>query len=911
MPDEKNDNKQWIDKSVDDVLQGFDVDAQQGLSDQEVQQRLDKHGRNRLRESETRSAWEILIEQFKSIVVLLLLIASVTSFAFGDLIEGVAILLAIAVNAVIGFTTEMRAVRSMQALREMSKVNAQVRRDGSVQEIEAEEIVPGDVLLVDEGAVISADVRLIKASKLQVDESPLTGESVPVTKQTEAIDADTELAEQDNMLFKGTTVTRGAGEGVVVATGMGTELGHISELVEEADAGETPLKERLDALGKRLGGFTIVVAILVAVAGLLSGKEVSLMIETAIALAVAAIPEGLPIVATVALANGMRRMADRNALVEKLETVETLGATNVLFTDKTGTLTENEMSVARYAFAGGAEVEVKDDDAQAFQWREQEQAADPDESPVLKEALRIGMLCSQVNVNGSKGDEEQKEDDDGGDTVGGDPLEVALINAGRKHGFSRPQLLEAMPEEREVPFDRETKMMATYHKQDGDYYVAVKGAPEAVFDACTQIKTTEGDETQSFNDDDCDHWRERNKELAADGLRMLALAYKTVSSTDAEPYEDLTLVGLVGLVDPPREAVPDAIAEFQSAGIKVIMLTGDQAETARNIGVQVGLADEDADVVPGHKLDVSDGLQEDELKAMRNSTIFARITPEEKLSLIELYQEDGKRVAMTGDGVNDAPALQKADIGIAMGKRGTQAAKEAADMVLQDDALGSIALAVEQGRIIFGNIRKFIIFLLSGNLSEILIVGVASLFAVPLPLLPLQILYLNAIIDVFPALALGVGPGSGDVMKNAPRDPNEPVLTRDRWMGIFGYSVVIAAAALAVFAYAQTALDVSETQVITSAYLTLALGRLWHVFNMRDNDASPFNNDITRNRWVWGAIVLSGVLIFASVLVPGFNNLLGTAVPTAQLWPFIIAGSIIPTIIIQIAKSIIGQRESD
>ncbi|MFW5696160.1 MAG: cation-translocating P-type ATPase [Phototrophicaceae bacterium] len=874
-----------ITRAADEIPQQYDVDVENGLTAQEVERRQQQHGLNRLREAKQRSLLEIFIDQFKSIVIVLLFVASMTAFAFGDTIEGVAILLVVAVNAGIGFFTELGAVRSMEALRELSRVEARVRRDGVLRRIDAEQVVPGDILVVEEGDVITSDARIIMASKLQVDESSLTGESVPVGKHSDPIDAETELADRQNMLYKGTTITGGSGEAVVVATGMLTELGHISELVEEAEDKSTPLEQQLNQLGGRLAWVIIVLAALVGGVGLAAGRELNVMVEIAIALAVAAIPEGLPIVATVALARGMRRMAQRNALVEQLETVETLGATNIILTDKTGTLTENEMQVTQLVFAQDS-VTV---DTEQRTFKRDDEPVDPQEDTLIREVLRIGVLCSNANL-------PDTDDPDDDSDVSGEPLEVALLYAGRAAGLERDEMLADMPEVREVAFDRETSMMATYHEADDGYYVAVKGAPDAIIDTCTHIRNADGD-LRDFSADDRDHWREQNTKLAADGLRILAMAYKTTDSTDAEPYTDLIFAGLVGLLDPPRDAVPQAIAECQSAGIRVIMATGDQPETALNIAYKVGLvSQEDAPFIRGKDLDDADHAH------IRDVAIFARITPEQKLDLITIYQEDGNRVAMTGDGVNDAPALRKADIGIAMGQRGTQAAREAADMVLQDDAFGTILVAVRQGRIIFSNIRKFIIFLLSSNIGQILIVAIAAVLNTPLPVRPLVILYLNIIIDVFPALALGVGEGREDVMSYPPRDSNEPVLARRHWVRVSLYSIVIATVVMTVYFYLLEVAQRPEIEVFTLSYMTLAFCRLWHVLNMRDDDAPIFVNEVTQNPWVWGAILLSGTLILISVYVPGINDVLGTTPPPLTDLLFVIAASLMTLVIIQIGK---------
>jgi Ca2+-transporting ATPase len=748
---------------TDAVLQRLSVDSEQGLDNTAVKQRRQKYGGNRLQEFKRRSAWQILIAQFKSPIIALLAVAAILSFAFQEWIEGVAIIIAILLNTVIGFFTEIKAVRSMESLQQLSKTKTKVRREGNVQEIAAEELVPGDIVVLDGGDLVAADLRLLEASKLQVDESALTGESVPVSKTTAALEGDLALADRKNMVFKGTAITRGTGEGIVVATGMDTELGHISSLTAEAKEEITPLEKRLDRLGKRLIWITIAIAIAVAVTGIIGGRDLYLMVETAIALSVAAVPEGLPIVATVALARGMWRMAKRNAIINRLSAVETLGATSIICTDKTGTLTENRMSVTEIALDWG-KVEVSGEGQTTGKFSREGETIAPVSNEILKSILEVGVLCN----NAALPEEEHK--------AVGDPTEIALLAVGAKAGFNRDELLEQQPEVREEAFDSETKMMATFHEAEGKYRVAIKGAPESVLPVCSHYLTSEG--VRVMEREQHQSWQEKCDRLAKDGLRILAIAQKTVDNTEAKPYEDLTLLGVVGLLDPPRQDVKKALKACYDAGIRAIMVTGDQPVTARNIGLAVGLTTkEEAEAEQGKALKSPDELSQQEHERLRQVPIFARVSPEQKLNLIALHQEAGAIVAMTGDGVNDAPALKKADIGVAMGKRGTQVAREAADMVLQDDAFSSIIAAVEQGRAIFNNIRKFTLYLLSGNVGEIIAVAAASLTDAPLPLLPLQILFLNAVNDVFPALALGVGPGNPTLMQRPPRDSKESILT--------------------------------------------------------------------------------------------------------------------------------------
>ena len=876
--------------SWEETLEALEVSAKSGLTKAEVNRRRREYGSNRLRQAKSKSAWLILADQFKSLIVALLAGGALFSFIFGEWVDGIAIVAVILINAAIGFFTELRAVRSMEALREMGSVSAKVRRDGQVREVRAEELVPGDIALLEGGDVITADLQLIEASKLQANESALTGESVPVSKQVDLLEDDVPVAERSNMLFKGTAVTRGAGEGVVVATGMDTELGHISSLVEEAEEESTPLEERIDQLGQKLVWLTLGVIVVVAVAGILRGKEILLMIETGVALAVAAVPEGLPIVATIALARGMMRMAERNALINRLAAVETLGGTNVICTDKTGTLTENQMTVTRVLLDSG-EIEIGGEGLEPEgEFIKNDESLKLSDDGLLRQVLEVGVLCN----NASLPEEGQAL---------GDPVEVAFLVAGVKGDIHRDELLERAPEEREDAFDPDLNMMATFHEHDDHYRVAVKGAPEAVLKVCTRLLTKDGE--REMNQEGRQAWLERNRRLAEEGLRILAIAEKRVQTIDAEPYEDLAFLGLVGMIDPPREEVGRAIAACREAGIKVTMVTGDQPITARNVGLAVGLAQEsDVSVIHGRDLVNPSELTEEDQKRILESPILARVSPEQKLDLIALYQGNGSIVAMTGDGVNDAPALKKADIGIAMGQRGTQVAREAADMVLKDDAFSTIVVAVEQGRVIFDNIRKFVLYLISCNVSEIAVVFLASLINAPLPIRPLQILFLNLVTDVFPALALGVGEGDAAVMKRPPRDPEEPILTRRHWGAIGGYGLIITISVLGALGLALNWLGMGEGQAVTVSFLTLAFAQLWHVFNMRDQVSNILRNEVTGNRYVWAALALCTVLLLIAVYVPFLADVLRVVDPGPKGWALVLIMSLAPLILGQILKLI-------
>ena len=879
-------------REAEDVLAALDVAAGQGLSTSEAQTRLREHGPNRLQAAKSTPAWKIFLRQWDNLIVLLLVAASGVSLALGQLLEAAAVAIALGVNVLIGFVTELQAVRSMEALRQLGEAKNRVLRGGEDVLVDSGDLVPGDILLFEGGDMVPADVRIFEASRLMADESALTGESAPVSKQAEAVAEDTGLAEQASMLFRGTFVTRGSGKGVVVATGMETQVGRIAHMVQEAEDKDTPLERRLEALGKRLLWLTLAVAAVIAAVGYATGMEPLLIFETSVALAVAAIPEGLPIVATIALARGMWRMAKKNAVVRELSAVETLGSASVVCTDKTGTLTENRLRVGRLLLAA----EEDDQPYSELDWN-RDAAQEPSPGSVLYRLLRVSALCANADLpdTGPAG-----EDGDGR----GDPLEVALLAAARDAGLGRGRLLEQYPEIREVAFDSETMMMATVHEnQDGPLFL-VKGAPKAVLEACADL-----DESLRRT------WQKANENLAADGFRVIAVADKTSASPDDDPYTGLTLLGLVGLEDPPRSEVNDAVEELNSAGIRVVMVTGDQLLTARAIAEDVGILE-----------DSGDDCENPEPSRPGDCAVFARVTPEQKLRLVEHLQKNGAVVAMTGDGVNDAPALRKADIGVAMGKRGTQVAQEAADIVLKDDAFGTIVDAVREGRIIFGNIRSFIIYLLSGNVGAILIVGASVLAGLPLPLLPLQILYLNMLNDVFPALALGVGPGGGHEMQRPPRAPDEPVLAKPQWAAVWTYGVLIAGTVLASFLVALGAVEqgpawlpdtvpqaaasvlpavpdgAGRAWAVSVTFLTLAFARTWHTFNMRDSRSHLLLNEVTRNPWAWGAAALCIGLLMLAMYWPALAVPLNLVPLGKAGWSLVLGMSLVPLAVVQAAK---------
>ena len=856
------------------TLAALEVSAACGLFENDVQRRGAVHGPNTIVSRRKVSALMVFAHQFVSPVVFLLAGAAGLAFAFGELEEGAAIVAVLAVNALIGFVTELKAARSIEALRALGGRSARVRRDGHTRLIAAEELVPGDIVLLDAGDSVSADLRLVESSNLAADESTLTGESAAVHKQIDAVAVDARLTERRSMLFKGTAVTRGSGVGVVTATGLDTELGRVSQLVEEAEAGSSPLEKKLARLSGQLVWATLVLAVVIVGVGLRTGDSIFLIVEAAIALAVAAIPEGLPIVATLALARGMWRMARQNALIERLSAVETLGATTVILTDKTGTLTENRMTVRRLWIASG---EVELDGGAAHPASGRQLAGDPQ----IVRLLDTAVLCNDATLGHTA-----KE-------TTGDPMELALLRAGRLAGVTRHALAVTHPLARKHAFDAASNMMATVHHHNHTFLCAVNGAPDAVWGGCARAATEHGDIV--MDDAARAAWNARVEELGHHGLRVLACASKTDTHDDAEPYDKLTFLGLLALEDPAREDVPQAIQDCRRAGIRVVMVTGDHAVTARSIGRAVGLST--TKVVEGRHVEKLIGGKHADLAEVG---IFARVSPAEKLALVRAYQAAGEVVAMTGDGVNDAPALRQADIGVAMGMRGTDVAREAAAMILLDDAFPTIVKAIREGRVIFGNIRRFVAYLLSCNLSEVTVVGLAILFALPLPIMPLQILYLNLVTDVFPAFALAMGEGDRGVLERRPRDPKQPIVGRAQWTAIVLQSVALSAATFGALVLARQWLDLDSRSVVTVTFLTLAFAQLWHVFNMRHPRSGLLRNEVTRNPWLWAALALCTVLVAAPPYVAPLAHVLSLTPPTPAMWAIILGMSVAPLVVTQI-----------
>ncbi len=867
------------------------TDPVQGLGAGEVERRRREHGPNRLKETAVRSRWVILAAQFKSLIVLLLGVAAAVAFLTGDRLEGASVVVVILLNAFIGFFTEAKAERAIASLQKQASPTAHVVREGQKAQVPAEDLVPGDRVLLSAGDRVPADGRLLEQAGLQVEEAALTGESRAVDKSADPIPEDNPpLGDRRNMVYLGTAVTKGRGVLLVTGTGPHTEMGRIGRLIEGAKRETTPLQKQLHQLGRSLIAVVIVLCAVVAVAGRLRGHEWLEMFKVAVSLAVAAVPEGLPAVATVTLAIGVQRMARQRALIRHLGAVETLGATTVICTDKTGTLTRNEMMVAAYALderrieVTGSGYETKGE------FRVGDEAVAVESDAALALALRIGALCNDARIERKKGEVK----------VLGDPTEAALLVAAEKAGLELERLRADYPRKEEVPFSSETKLMATIHETPEGAVAYVKGAPSVILER--SASELAGKRIEPLNESARGRWLRRNEELAGKALRVLALACRDLPSAGdkEEAQRDLTFVGFVGMIDPLRPEATEAIQRCQAAGMRVIMLTGDQPATATEIGRKLGLGGEKKGHGPvnAQELDKAGGRDWDQLVA--EATVFARVNPEHKLRIVEALQQRHQVVAMTGDGVNDAPALKKADIGAAMGIKGTDVAKETADMVITDDNFASIVSAVEQGRIIHGNIRKFIHYLFSCNLSEILTVFVALIAGWPLPLVPLQILWLNLITDIFPALALAFEPASGQEMRQPPRDPSEKLVNRNFAGAILWQGVLLAAATLTAFRLGLR--DADEAKAITLAFMTLALAQTLHAFNSRSVDDSLFDHRFFKNPWLWLALSLCLALQAAAAFTPFLRRVLQVASPSPGDWAIVLACSVTPVAVVEIVK---------
>lgn len=869
--------------SAEEAVLKLQSDDKNGLPIDIVQQRLKVYGLNAIDEEEPRSAFRILLHQFKSPIVYLLLFAVGLSFWFREWLDGSAVFIVIFINAIIGFYMEYQSQKSMKALNKLSSVAAKVIRDGRLTEINSTEVVPGDLLFVESGDMTPADGRIIRSTQLQVDESALTGESMPVEKNNTVLPDAALLADRINMLYKGSFITRGNAYLLVTDTGMQSELGKIALLVRSSEQAATPLEKKLVKFSKRLIYITIVLVFVIFFSGLLNGQKIIEMLTTAVALAVAAIPEGLPIVATIALAKGMLKMAKYNVIVKKISAVETLGGTTVICTDKTGTLTQNR-------------VEVNSLDASSGTWNN-----NPEKDNISKQQIdlvtRIAILCNTADI-------QLRED---GIKEIGDPLETALLKFAHHRHEDITLLRKKYPKDDEEPFSSETKTMATVHKTNRGYLICAKGAAEELLNKCNRID--EGERISELVMPVKKKWIQEAENLASSGERVIGVGYNEATEKTRILSRDLIFLGLVGMIDPLRPEVLPAVNECKTAGIKVVMITGDHPSTARKIGMELGIiSDPETEVILGSQMKDYEKLSDEEKKYWAAANVFARVNPKHKLDIVKLFQDKGDIVGMTGDGVNDAPALKKADIGIAMGQRGTQVAQEVADMVLKDDSFSSIVLAICQGRIIFENIRKFVIFLLSCNLSELFVIAVAAVMNLHFQLFPLQILFINLITDVLPALALGITEGSANIMKKPPRPPGEPIIDSARWKAIFLYAGIISLCSIGAVFFSHYTLHETEAwqpQLCNNIlFFTLILSQLLHVLNMGSGHQWFFRTEVFRSRNVWYAIMASVLVLVVFVQFPIVKKALHIHSINLAEWLTIIIASLLSFFLIQLTKKI-------
>ena len=859
----------WFNKSTEETAKVLETNMEKGLTNEEVKKRQEKYGFNELKAKKKKSLFVKFLEQFKDFMIIVLIISAVVSGVIG-VIEGegitdtIIILIVIIVNAIIGVAQENKAEKSLEALQKLSSHAAKVIRNGKITVIPSRELVPGDVVVLETGDFIPADLRIVDAVNLKSQESALTGESVPVEKVTDAIkDEKVGIGDRINMLFSSSLVTYGRGKGIVVETGMNTEVGKIADIINSSEENETPLQVKLNKHGKTLGIAALAICAFIFGIGLLYGKEPIHMFMSAVSLAVAAIPEGLPAVSTIVLAIGVQRMVQRNAIVKRLPAVETLGSATVICSDKTGTLTQNKMTVKKvfynYKLINVDDIDMDDD---------------------LKILINAGMLCNDTKV---------AEDN----TLTGDPTETALVDFGFSMDFN-PHTYGMMPRVGEIPFDSERKLMTTVNKVDGKYIVYTKGGVDELLERCKDCQIHgEIGKLEEYKKD----IYKSNEEMAKNALRVLAFAYKEI---DHEPLaeeiknieRDLTFVGMVGMIDPPREEAKEAVAKCKTAGIKAVMITGDHKITATAIAKQLGILQNEDEAITGAELEeMSD---EDLIKNVRKYSVYARVSPEHKVRIVKAWQTNGEIVAMTGDGVNDAPALKNADIGCAMGVVGTDVAKEAADVILTDDNFATVVSAAEEGRRIYDNILKAIQFLLSSNVGEIITLFIA-IMAMPLianwfgitnisnlePLLPIHILWINLVTDSLPALALAFDPADKNVMKRKPAKPGKGVFSKGMIWRIIYQGTMIGALTLIAFCIGLATPNVDENMKIelgqTMAFCVLALSELVHVFNIRNNKESLFKGGVFNNSKLLLAILASAAIMFVVLLVPPLREIFSIA----------------------------------
>ncbi|MBU1112048.1 MAG: calcium-translocating P-type ATPase, SERCA-type [archaeon] len=861
----------YYDQELKKVFKNLDS-SPEGLTAHEAQKRIDHYGYNELKQEKKVSPIKIFFEQFNSPLVWILIAALVVSIFMKEQVDAIVIGIIIVINAVLGFVQEYRAEKSIEALKKMASLKAKVFRNNKEIKIDSKMLVPGDIIILETGDKIPADSRIIELHSLRTQEGPLTGESQPVTKTLDVLDSETSLADQKNMLFSGTVITEGRGKAIVTNTGMKSEIGKIAKLIQEVHERYTPLQKKLRQLGMYLTIAVIIVAVVVFLAGILTGKAASVMFLTAVALAVAAIPEGLPAVITVSLALGVQKMIKKNALVRKLPSVETLGSVNTICTDKTGTLTHNQMTVTKI-WTNGQDYDVT---GSGYSKQGTFVLSNKLASPLpLHRLLQIGMLCNDAQLS------DEDESKNGEREMIGDPTEAALVVSAEKAGFRSQQLNNDFKRVDEIPFTSERKLMTTIHKSskiksNNGLIAYTKGAPDILINECDRI-LIDG-KIQRLSREHKKKIIKQNEAYAKQALRVLGCAYNDMFTKTELAEKHMIFVGLQAMIDPPREEVKDSIKKCQDAGIRVIMITGDQIITAKAIAEKLGITGR---AITGSELDKITNLS----KEIKNIGIFARVRPEHKMQIVEVLQKQGKVVAMTGDGVNDAPALKKADIGVSMGISGTDVAKEAADMILTDDNFTSIVNAVEEGRGIFDNIRKFVNYLLSSNLGEILVIFFASILGMPLPLTAIQILWINLITDGLPATALSVDPHEKDIMKRLPRPAKESILSKDLQKNIILTGTLIGIVSLVLFWFYQSSGIMKAQTVVFTSLVIFEVVRIQMI-------RSQYKLGIFSNMWLFFAVLLSLGLQVLVIYTP-LNNFFGVVALEWIDWIVILAAAVV------------------
>ncbi|MBC8590900.1 calcium-translocating P-type ATPase, SERCA-type [Wansuia hejianensis] len=889
---------EWYRQSKNDILSKLDSDLNTGISNSEVEQRISKYGYNELREESRKSFFAKLLAQFSDFLVLILIVAAIVSVFVGEKTDAIVILAIVVVNAFLGIYQEGKAEKSLEALKKMASPTAKVLRNDHIEEVPSRTLVPGDIVILEAGDIIPADLRLLESSNLKIEEASLTGESVPVEKSSDVeFSEETALGDRTNMAYMSTIVTYGRGKGIVVGTGHDTEIGKIATAIQSFEDETTPLQKQLNGLGKILGIVTIIICIIVFIVGLLQGQEVLDMLMVSISLAVAAIPEGLPAIVTIVLALGMNRMVKRHAIVKKLLAVETLGSTTVICSDKTGTLTQNEMTVIK-AYANGTIIDVTGTGYEPVgEFKVDDKVIGPNS---------IGDLDSLLAISALTNDSELEETSEGYKIIG-DPTEGALVTLAGKANITKKDINQKYPRIAEIPFDSGRKMMTTFHENyiPDNIISFTKGAPDIIIDRCSQISIN--GKVVPFTEELKNEVLGVNSSFSKRALRVLAFAYREFGSLPNEISSDnvenqMTFVGLVGMIDPARPEAKAAIAKCKQAGINTVMITGDYKETAFAIAKELGMAEEESQAMMGAELDK---LSDEELrKVVKRTKVYARVSPEHKVRIISALRDNGEVAAMTGDGVNDALALKKSDIGVAMGITGTDVAKNTADLILTDDNFASIVSAVEEGRVIYDNIQKFVYFLLSCNIGEIFLVFTSILAKLPVPLLPIQLLWLNLVTDSFPALALGVESGDPDIMENKPRDPNEPLLNRKLRIHILGQSIAIGVATISAYLIGLNFYPDNINVARTICFATLILAELLRAYSSRSQKHTLFEIGIFSNKTMVYGTLFSFILTMAVLYVPFLQPIFDTVPLGFVEWRIVLTFAFIPMIVGEIFKFI-------